>query len=153
MRLRKTLSLASTVFLLGGAASARAQSYSIDWQSLDAGGGTSVAGGYSVSGVIGQPDAGRMSGGVYAVEGGFLSVAVDPEKPITPVWLHISVTTTNTVLVAWPASATGLVLRQKADVEPGTWLEVPVVPTVVADEYQMVIAPAAGNVFYRLEKK
>ncbi|HWN96366.1 MAG TPA: hypothetical protein VNT99_15150, partial [Methylomirabilota bacterium] len=51
--------------------SARAQSYSIDWFTIDGGGGTSTGGVYSVSGTIGQPDAGTMSGGNYSLAGGF----------------------------------------------------------------------------------
>ena len=35
-----------------------AQSYQIDWFTIDGGGGTSTGGVYSVSGTIGQPDAG-----------------------------------------------------------------------------------------------
>ena len=46
----------------------RAQSYSIDWFSVDGGGGTSAGGVYSVSGTLGQPDAGTMSGGNYSIE-------------------------------------------------------------------------------------
>ena len=38
------------------------QSYSIDWSTIDGGGGTSTGGVYTVSGTIGQPDAGTMSG-------------------------------------------------------------------------------------------
>ena len=36
--------------------------YSIDWYSVDGGGGTSTNGQYSISGTIGQPDAGAMIG-------------------------------------------------------------------------------------------
>jgi len=34
-----------------------AQQYSIDWSTIDGGGGTSTGGDYSLSGTIGQPDA------------------------------------------------------------------------------------------------
>jgi hypothetical protein len=37
--------------------SVHAQSYSIDWSTIDGGGGTSTGGVYSLSGSIGQPDA------------------------------------------------------------------------------------------------
>jgi hypothetical protein len=40
------------------AAVVMAQNYSIDWFTIDGGGGTSTGGVYSVSGTIGQPDAG-----------------------------------------------------------------------------------------------
>ncbi len=46
--------------------------YTVDWYSID-GGGTMTAsgGGYSLSGTLGQPDAGRMLGSSYALVGGF----------------------------------------------------------------------------------
>jgi hypothetical protein len=40
-----------------------AQPYSIDWFTIDGSGGTSTGGVYQVSGSIGQPDAGTVSGG------------------------------------------------------------------------------------------
>ena len=43
-----TLALA---FLLAGLATARSQSYSLDWFTIDGGGGTSTGGVYSVSGI------------------------------------------------------------------------------------------------------
>jgi hypothetical protein len=40
---------------------------------LDGGGGTSSDGPYVLSGLIGQPDAGQMTGGSFALSGGFFS--------------------------------------------------------------------------------
>lgn len=50
-----------------------AQDLEIRWYTVDGGGGTTSTGGvFSVSGSIGQPDAGTpMSGGVFTVNGGF----------------------------------------------------------------------------------
>jgi hypothetical protein len=45
--------------------------YSIDWYTIDGGGGTSSSGPYTLSGTIGQPDAGWMRGGDYELLGGF----------------------------------------------------------------------------------
>ena len=46
--------------------------YSVDWWTVDGGGGISSTGGsYSLAGSIGQPDAGTASGGTYSVVGGF----------------------------------------------------------------------------------
>jgi hypothetical protein len=60
---------------LGFAPGVLAQSYSIDWFTIDGGGGTSTGGVYSVTGTIGQPDAGGlMSGGNYTLQGGFWSI-------------------------------------------------------------------------------
>jgi hypothetical protein len=52
---------------------AQAQSYAITWWTVDGGGGTSAGSGYTLSGTIGQPDAGVMTGGGYSLTGGFWS--------------------------------------------------------------------------------
>ena len=61
--------------LVVGTATAQAQSgggYDLDWWTVDGGGATSSAGGsYSLSGTIGQPDAGTSTGGTYTLSGGF----------------------------------------------------------------------------------
>jgi len=53
---------------------ASGQSYSIDWHMVAGGGGGSTSGVYAVSGTIGQPDAGAMSGVKYSLTGGFWSL-------------------------------------------------------------------------------
>ncbi|MBK7403104.1 MAG: hypothetical protein IPJ41_00375 [Phycisphaerales bacterium] len=60
------------------AASASAQVYEIPWYTIDGGGGTSTGGSFSLSGTIGQHDAGGpMSGGAFALTGGFWAAAGD----------------------------------------------------------------------------
>jgi hypothetical protein len=46
-------------------------SYDLTWNTIDGGGRTSSGGPYTVTGTIGQPDAGTMSGGRYELFGGF----------------------------------------------------------------------------------
>ncbi len=46
--------------------------YSIEWSSIDGGGGMSTGGSYTLTGAIGQADAGEMGGGDYELSGGFL---------------------------------------------------------------------------------
>src|SRR6185503_11802568 len=85
---------------------AHAQTYSIDWSTIDGGGGTSTGGVYSISGTIGQPDAGpTMSGGNFSVDGGFWSLIAAVQTPGAPT-LTITGTTTNTVAVSWPSPST-----------------------------------------------
>jgi len=48
-----------------------AQSYELNWWTVDGGGGTSTGGSYTLSGTIGQPDAGVLGGGTYTLIGGF----------------------------------------------------------------------------------
>lgn len=77
MNIKRTLLSAGVALFATGAL---AQSYSIDWHTIDGGGGTSTGGGYSLSGTIAQTDAGTMSGGGYTLEGGFWSI----DATITP---------------------------------------------------------------------
>src|SRR5260370_6126541 len=58
------------LFLLDLPSAVDAQNYSIDWFTIDGGGGTSTGGVYSVSGTIGQPDAGHLSGGQHTLDAG-----------------------------------------------------------------------------------
>jgi hypothetical protein len=55
-------------------AAARAQ-FQIDWYTVDGGGGTSTGGAFSLTGTMGQPDAGSASGGTFACAGGFWGAA------------------------------------------------------------------------------
>ena len=64
------------VAILVGAVMAAAQAYQLDWWTADGGGGASNGGAYSLSGTIGQPDAGSLSGSGYTLAGGFWSEAV-----------------------------------------------------------------------------
>jgi hypothetical protein len=68
--------LGMVLIVLTLTASAHAQSYAITWWTVDGGGGTSTGGGYTLSGTIGQPDAGVLSGGGYTLTGGFWGVDV-----------------------------------------------------------------------------
>lgn len=58
------------LLLLAGVALADG-GYEIGWFSVDAGGGGSAGGGYTLTGSIGQPDAEALSGGSYTLTGGF----------------------------------------------------------------------------------
>ncbi len=50
----------------------RPLSYDISWYTIDGGGAQNLAGGtYSLSGTIGQFDAGNQSGGAYTLNGGY----------------------------------------------------------------------------------
>ena len=59
--------------------------YHVNWHTVDGGGVMFATGGqYAVSGTIGQPDAGPLSGGDYCVEGGFWVFPAQPPAPQTP---------------------------------------------------------------------
>jgi hypothetical protein len=70
-----------------------AQNLAVSWWTVDGGGGTSLAGPYSVSGTAGQPDAGAAVGGSFALSSGFWSVtttAIQPTRLPTPTPLPTS---------------------------------------------------------------
>lgn len=51
--------------------------YELSWSTIDGGGGTSSGGGYTLIGTIGQPDAGVVAGGDFALMGGFWTGSYD----------------------------------------------------------------------------
>jgi hypothetical protein len=124
--------------------------YSIEWHTTDGGGGTSTGGVYSVSGTIGQPDAGTMSGGNFTVQGGFWGVIAALQTPGGPL-LRIALTTTNTVVVAWPNPSTEVQLQENSNLNTANWSNVLTAPIIVGEEKQVIVNPAAGNRFFRLK--
>ena len=130
-----------------------AQSYSIDWSTIDGGGGTSTGGVYSVSGTIGQPDAGAtMSGGNYTVDGGFWGSIAAVQTPRAPL-LTIAHTTTNTLAIFWPSPSADYVLQQNTNsVSSVNWSNVVTTPLDDGTTKTVVVNPPTGNRFYRLFK-
>jgi len=126
-----------------------AQSYSIDWFTIDGGGGTSTGGVYSVSGTIGQPDAGKMSGGNFSIDGGFWGIIATVQTSGGPL-LAIE-RLGSAVRVYWPTNSTGFVLDQSLTVT-GTWSQVSFPYTTNATAISITVPAPAGNKFYRLRK-
>jgi hypothetical protein len=127
-----------------------AQNYSIDWFTIDGGGGTSSGGGYTLSGTIGQPDASApMSGGSYSLTGGFWSVLAAVPTPGAPV-LTIFLTSTNTAVVSWPSPSTGYVLQQSAGLASPDWITPPESANDDGTNRFIIVTPPLGNRFYRL---
>ncbi|MBN2128307.1 MAG: M4 family metallopeptidase [Sedimentisphaerales bacterium] len=85
MNRRTHLKLAGAllVWLLGTPGLLLAQNYTIDWWTVDRGGGLIIpGGGYELSATIGQPDAvASLSAGGYELTGGFWPVAETPLGP------------------------------------------------------------------------
>jgi hypothetical protein len=145
-------SLCIIVWALLAAASVIAQNFSIDWYRIAGGGGTSTSGVYTVSGTIGQHDAGGpMTGGPYSLTGGFWSL-VAVQTPGAPL-LKVSLTATNTVLISWPSPSTGFTLQQNSSVNSaGGWATVNQMPSDNGTTKSVMVNPPAGNVFYRLKE-
>lgn len=130
--------------------SVRAQSYSLDWFTIDGGGGTSTGGVYSVSGTIGQPDAGHMSGGAFSLDGGFWGIIAAVQTPGAPL-LALRRTSTNTVAVSWPSPSTGFTLQQNTNgLAAVNWSNILATPTDDGTTRTLIVNPPTGNRFYRL---
>ena len=66
-------------------AAPRAATYAVDWWTVDGGGGQALSGGsYTLSGTVGQPDAGSHVGTGYALGGGFWYVDVFGHRIMLP---------------------------------------------------------------------
>ena len=126
------------------------QLYSVDWYKVSGGGGTSTGGVYSVSGTIGQSDAGSLvTGGNYSLAGGFwvLYALQTPGAPL----LSIQTSTNHTALVSWPSPSPGFVLQLTTDLTMANW-STP--PKAVQDDGTMkfiTVNLSAGNRFFRLK--
>jgi len=131
---------------------ALAQNYSIDWYTMDGGGGISTGGVYSVTGTIGQPDAGALlSGGNYTLQGGFWAIQA-VQTPGAPL-LSIARTTTNTVAVFWPSPSTGFQLQQNTNsISSVNWSNAPGTIQDNGTTKMLIVNPPTGNRFYRLFK-
>jgi hypothetical protein len=130
------------------AASASAQ-YAVSWYKVTGGGGTVSNGQYTVGGTIGQHDAGGpFTSGNYSLTGGFW-YATAVQTPSAP-WLRLFLTTSNTVVVAWPTSSANFRLQQTTGVNPASWSTVTNLVNVVNGENQVTITPLVANAFYRL---
>ena len=137
------------LLLVMGLAVTRAQNFSIDSFKIAGGGGTSTNSQYSLSGTIGQHDAGGpMAGGNYSLAGGFWSLVAAVQTPGSPL-LSIFLTSTNTVVVFWPSPSTGFTLQQNSDLTTTNWVAGPAPIDNGVNKF-VIVSPPAGNSFYRL---
>jgi hypothetical protein len=113
-------------------------------------GRVSAGGVFSVSGIVGQPDAGPAGGGGFTIKGGIVAAVQTPGAP----YLTVLRTTTNTVCVSWPLPNTGWKLQATANLVsagPG-WVDLlPPYQTNATNLYFIEPSPA-GNKFYPLTK-
>jgi len=100
---------------------ATAQSYSIDWHTIDGGGGTSTGGVFSVSGTIGQPDAGGpMTNGLYSLTGGFWALPTAIQVVGAPA-LTIASAAPGQATLSWTPKTPGFVLQETWSLSPANW--------------------------------
>jgi len=126
--------------------SSHAQSYAIDWFTIDGGGGTSTGGVYSVSGTIGQPDAGAMSGGNFSIDGGFWGIIAAVQTPGAPA-LTIVPAAPGQATVSWTPNTPGFVLQETLSLSPTNWFN-----SVSGATNPIVVPATLPAKFYRLFK-
>ena len=129
-----------------------AQSYSIDWFKIAGGGGTSTNGQYTVTGTIGQHDAGGpMSGGPYSLTGGFWSLVSLVQTPGGPL-LSIKFTNPATAKISWPSPATGFVLQQNLNLSTTNWSNFSGTTNDDGTNKSVTITPPTGTLYFRLKQ-
>jgi hypothetical protein len=127
-------------------ASLLAQPYQVNWYKIAGGGGTSTNGQYSLSGTIGQHDAGGpMTGGGYSLTGGFwaLYAVQTPGAPLLTITYA-----GNQAIVSWPSSVTGWTLQTNNNLATGTWGNY----TGPISNNRVTNSTPAGNLFFRLKQ-
>ena len=138
----------------GGGVNTNAQSFDLSWFTIDGGGGTSTGGVYSVSGTIGQPDAGLLIGGYFALQGGFWGVVAAIQTPGAP---PLSVERIGgAVRVFWPLPAPGFVLDETTSLASApaavSWSAVGLPYQTNATHISITVPAPVGNKYYRLRR-
>jgi hypothetical protein len=126
-----------------------AQSYSIDWYKIAGGGGTCAGSIYSLSGTIGQHDAGgAMSGGNYSLTGGFWSFVAAVQTAGLP---SLSIARSgHSVIISWPNTVScTLETNNNLAAAPG-WTAYGGAVNTAGGTNSVTITPPAGNLFFRL---
>lgn len=99
-----------------------AQQYSIDGHVIAGGGGTSTGGVYSVTGTIGQADAGPvMTNGQFAVQGGFWALPTAVQVAGAPL-LSIVPAPAGHATISWAPATPGFVLQENSGLAANGWI-------------------------------
>jgi hypothetical protein len=122
--------------------------FELKWSTIDGGGGTSTGGVFSVSGTIGQPDAGTATGAGYQLRSGYWGVIQTSGAPL----LRITRSGGN-VILSWPNPSTTFHLQQTSTLPglPAAWTDVASLPVVAGPNLQVTLPAGPGNRFFRLK--
>jgi hypothetical protein len=132
-------------FLLSTLCLRASAEYSIGWHTIGGGGGTSAGGVYSVTGTIGQPDAGgQMTGGAFSLTGGFWAMLV--QTPGAPT-LYITNAAPGVATIWWAPPTPGYVLQSTDSLSPTNWVNAP-----SGTNNPATVSATAPARFYRLSK-
>ena len=124
---------------------AAAAQYSINWSTVDGGGGPMSGGDYAMRGNIGQPDAANMDGGDFVIHGGFwVPQAVQVEG--AP-WLYIMAEGGTNVVVSWSPDDPGWLLQETDDLMTNWW------NSASGSTNPISIPATEAAMFYRLHRE
>lgn len=140
------------VWLFSWSTAASAQPFAIDWYSMDGGGGVSSGGSFTVSGTLGQPDGARVTGGGFALEGGFQSAFVAVQSIGAPRLEILRVG--NNVEITWAdTGAAEFFLQRSFSLGPAaSWVDEDVDPSLVDGVNRVTLSLVPGFHFFRLRK-
>lgn len=128
-----------------------AQCFSVDWSTIDGGGGTSAGCIYSVTNIVGQPDAGgAMTDDNYSLTGGFWSLIASVQIAGAP---KVAIGQSGcSIIVSWPSSATGWTLVQCTNLATGNWAASGFTVSDSGTTKSIATSSSTGNLFFRLAK-
>jgi len=131
--------------------SAFSQTYSIDWSKIAGGGGTSTGSVYSISGTIGQLDAGgTMTGGGYSLTGGFWSLISVVQTAGLP---NLAIShADNSVIVSWPDTGSYTLQQNTNPAAPAGWTSSAYSVSTSNGINSVTIIQPTGKLFFRLSK-
>jgi hypothetical protein len=118
---------------------------------IGSGGDTSIGGPFTVSGTIGQPAAGVLTGGNFTLESGFWSGVAVVQTPGAPS-LKIKLIAGHQAVISWPITVIGWALEETTAIGSGLWSATPQAVVDTAAEHTVMV-PAAGTKCYRLKKQ
>ena len=134
-------------------ATPRASADSLNWSTMDGGGaacygGLTVAGEtkFTLTGIVGQPDASAVIGGAMTLQGGFLPAFTLSTTP-TLLMQRFG----NAFTFTWPAACTGFVLETSSNINAPVWSPLSDGALVGVNRVVTIASPPAP-MFFRLRK-
>jgi hypothetical protein len=155
IKLFKTSILALATFaavLRAGAQSSA--SFNLTWNSVSGGGGNSASTGgvLSLSGTVGQADAGDSMGANYLLLGGFWAAEATGVVTSQPI-LRITRAGPNLIILSWPSWASDYTLQSAEAITSNTiWANVSQTPVSIDDQYAVPIITTSAKQFFRLKR-
>jgi hypothetical protein len=135
-----------TIALLLALTATAAAQYTLDWHTMDAGGGCGAVGSFEMRGTLGQPDAFTGAAGPIVLVGGYWSL-LDELLPLLRIYR-----VGPDVVLAWPSPSPGFELQASPDLITGAWNPVTIVPVKIGSEFQVTWGPPIGRHYFRLHR-